>query len=84
MPPHDHHHDHDHSSHDHSHDHSDETTPALQTLIYKQIEFDKIRTLNESVTDAGRKVVEKRWANRLDPAPELVSDADEQVLMFVP
>lgn len=84
-------HDHDHSGHGHgdhdhghSHDHSDETEPALQSLIWKQIDFDNIRTLNESETDAGRKVVEKTWQNRLEPSPELVSDADEQLLMFVP
>lgn len=86
---HDHHnhpsdHDHDHN-HDHGgHDHGGETSPAVQTLIHKQIEFDKIRTLNESVTDAGRRVIEKTWQKRLDATPELVSDADEQLLIFVP
>ena len=86
-----HHHDHSHSNHDHgghdhdhSHDHSDETEPALQSLIWKQIEFDKIRCLNEAETDAGRKVVEKTWQQRLEPEPELVSDADEQLIIFVP
>lgn len=78
---HDHNHDHD---HDHGHDHSDEVSPALQTLIWKQIDFDKIRTLNESEADAGRAIVEKSWQNRLDPTPVLASDADEQILMFVP
>lgn len=83
-----HHHDHHHGGHDHGHedgghDHRDEASPALQTLIYKQIEFDKIRTLNESEADAGRRIVEKTWQNRLDTEAELVSDADEQLLMFV-
>ena len=86
MSHHDHSHNHgDHGhGHDHDHDHSDETTPALQTLIYKQIDFDKVRTLNESITDAGVKVIQKPWAERMNPEPELVSDADEQLLMFVP
>lgn len=75
---------HDHNHHDHNHDHSDEITPALQTLIYKEIDFDKVRTLNESVSNAGIKVLQKPWAQRMDPAPELISDADEQLLMFVP
>ena len=86
-----HHHDHSHShsddgdhGHDHSHDHDDETEPALRSLIWKQIDFDNIRCLNESVTDAGRKVVEKTWRQRLEPEPELVSDADEQLIVFVP
>ncbi|KAG8528076.1 uncharacterized protein KY384_006992 [Bacidia gigantensis] len=73
--------DHDHG---HSHDHSDEIEPALQSSIYKQIEFDNVRCLNESETDAGRRVVEKTFQQRLEPAPELVSDADEQLILFVP
>lgn len=83
-----HEHDHDHGghgyNHDHEHDHSGEATPALQTLIYKQIDFDKVRTLNENVPNAGTKIVQKPWAERLHPEPELISDADEQLLIFVP
>ena len=83
-----HHSGHDHSheghDHDHGHDHSDEIEPALQTLIWKQIEFDNIRTLNESETDAGAKIVKKTYQQRLDTDPELVSDSDEQLLIFVP
>lgn len=82
---------HDHSGHghgdrghDHSHDHSDETEPALQTLIWKQIDFDNIRTLNEEEPDSGAKIVKKTWQQNLEAEPELVSDADEQLLMFVP
>ena len=85
-----HHHGHDHTGrghedhgHDHGHDHSDETEPA-QTLIWKQIDFDNIRTLNESEPNAGAKIVKKTWQQRLDADPELESDADEQLLMFVP
>ena len=75
------HHDHDHN---HAHDHSDDIEPALQSLIYKQIEFDNIRTYNESEPDAGANVVKKTWQDRLNPEPELTSDADEQLLMIVP
>ncbi|KAL8746958.1 MAG: hypothetical protein Q9190_001078 [Brigantiaea leucoxantha] len=67
-----------------AHDHSDDIEPALQTLIWKQIDFEQIRTLNESESDAGAKVVEKTWPQRLEPEPELASDADEQLLIFVP
>ena len=84
---HHHSHGHDHGQdhgHDHGHDHSDETEPALQTLIWKQIDFEKIRTLNESEPDAGAQIVEKTWPQRMNPDPELVSDADEQLLMHVP
>lgn len=79
-----HDHGHEHHDHDHGHDHSDEIEPALQSLIWKQIEFEKIRTLNESDVDAGAKIVEKTWPQRLDPEPELVSDSDDQLLMFIP
>ena len=83
--PHDHNGQEHHHGHDHDgHDHSDEVEPALQTLIWNQIEFEKIRTLNESEIDAGAKIVEKTWPQRLDPEPELVSDSDGQLLMFVP
>lgn len=66
------------------HDHSDDIEPALQSLLWKQVEFEKIVTLNESRSDAGAKVVEKTWPQRLNPQPILTSDADEQLLMTVP
>ncbi|KAJ6439516.1 RNA polymerase I-specific transcription initiation factor RRN6 [Purpureocillium lavendulum] len=72
-------------SHDHhEHDHSDDITPALQSSLYEQINFDEITTLNESRRDAGKAVVKKTWAERLSAEPELESDADEQLLMTVP
>lgn len=79
-----HQHSHDHGHDDHGHDHSDETQPALQSLIWKQIEFDKIRCLNESESHTGRKIIEKTWQQRLESEPVLVSDADEQLLLFIP
>lgn len=80
----DHHHHHGHDGHHDGHDHSDDLEPALQTLIWQQIEFEKIRTLNELELDSGAKIVEKTWAQRMNAEPELVSDTDEQMLMFVP
>ncbi|MCJ1308382.1 hypothetical protein MMC25_002035 [Agyrium rufum] len=83
-------HDHDHGGHGHdhhdhgAHDHSDEIEPALQSLLYKQIEFQKIVALNESTPDSGSKVIQKTWAQRLDTEPVLTSDADEQLLVTVP
>lgn len=86
-----HSHEHDHSAHDHSHgdnheahDHSDDVEPALQSLLWKQIEFEKITTLNESVPESGAQIVQKLWSQRLDAEPILTSDADEQLLMTVP
>ena len=88
-----HEHGHDHSGHGHgdhgddhvhAHDHSDETEPALRSLIWKQIDFDNIRTLNEDEPDAGAHIVKKAYQQRMEAEPELTSDADEQLLMFVP
>ena len=84
-----HSHDHARSGHGHgdghdAHDHSDDIEPALQSLLWKQIEFEKIITLNESETDAGARIVEKTWPQRMNPEPALISDADEQLLMTVP
>ncbi|KAJ5761933.1 uncharacterized protein N7511_005315 [Penicillium nucicola] len=82
-----HHHDHgDGHGHCHSedHDHSNDITPAIQSLLYSQIDFDKITTLNESVPKAGAAITQKTWAERLNDKPELESDADEQLLMNIP
>ena len=88
-------HSHSHGGHDHhddahghggghgGHDHSEDFEPAIQSLLYKQIEFDKIITLNETVSDAGQAVVRKTWAQRLEAEPSLTSDADEQLLMTI-
>jgi len=78
------HDDHNHSGHGDSHDHSNDITPALQTLLYEQIDFDGIRTLNEKESGSGRKIVQKTWAQKTDTEPELESDADEQLILHVP
>ncbi|OGE47916.1 hypothetical protein PENARI_c035G12040 [Penicillium arizonense] len=81
-----HHHDHDGHGHCHGedHDHSNDITPAIQSLLYSQIDFGQITTLNESVPKAGAAIVQKTWAERLNDKPELESDADEQLLMNIP
>jgi len=82
-----HHHHHDHGNghdHDHDHDHSNDLIPAVQSLLYSQIQFDSIETLNEVVPKSGATIVRKTWAERLDDEPVLKSDADEQLLMFIP
>ena len=82
------HDEHHHHGHDHSegaaHDHTDDLTPALQNHIYEQIDFSAINTLNESDPRSGSKIVQKTWTDRLNPEPELKSDADEQLLMHIP
>jgi hypothetical protein len=78
-----------HDSHDHghshgAHDHSDDITPAIQKQIYQQIDFGAINTLNEAESASGRKICQKTWDERMNPEPELCSDADCQVLLHVP
>jgi hypothetical protein len=83
-----HHHGHGHDeehaeAHNHIHDHSDDITPALQNLLYEQIDFSKLHTFNEDESNSGRAICQKTWAQRMDPQPELRSSADEQLLMIV-
>ncbi|KAI8631018.1 DUF1000-domain-containing protein [Xylariaceae sp. FL1651] len=73
-----------HDHHDHDHDHSDDITPALQHSLYQYIRFDDITTMNEADTGSGKAIVKKTWTERLQPEPELASDADEQILLNVP
>jgi hypothetical protein len=74
------HHHHEDGGHGHSHD----LEPALQSNLYKQIDFESITTLNEAEANSGAGIVKKTWAQRLDDEPELRSDADEQILMHIP
>lgn len=80
------HHGHDHGGHGHGdgHDHSHDLDPALQNNLYKQIQFDQIRTLNEAESRSGAAIVQKEWRDRLSDSPVLESDADEQLLMHIP
>lgn len=40
--------------------------------------------LSEATPKAGAAIVKKTWAERLNDEPELESDADEQLLMYIP
>jgi hypothetical protein len=73
-----------HGHHHHEHDHSDDITPALQYSLYDQINFDAIETFNESVQGSGKAITKKTWAERMQPLPEVHSDADEQLIISVP
>lgn len=81
-----HEHGHDHGDHSHGdgHDHSHDLEPALQSNLYKQIQFDRIHTLNEAEARSGASIVQKAWTERLSDSPILESDADEQLLMHIP
>ncbi|KAK3488302.1 PITH domain-containing protein [Neurospora crassa] len=77
----DHHHHHEGGA---EHDHSDDITPAVQFSLYQHINFDEITTLNEQVHGSGQAIIIKTWAERLATEPEVVSDADEQLIINVP
>jgi hypothetical protein len=38
----------------------------------------------EATPKSGTAIVQKTWADRLNDEPELESDADEQLLMYIP
>jgi hypothetical protein len=59
-------------------------TPAIQSSLYRYIEFDKIRTFNEEVPGSGKAIIQKPWDERLNDEPALSSDADEQLLIYIP
>ncbi|OJK02940.1 PITH domain-containing protein [Aspergillus brunneoviolaceus CBS 621.78] len=86
MSGHHHHHGHGggHCHDEDGHDHSNDITPAIQSLLYSQVQFDSITTLNEATPKSGAAIVKKTWAERLNDEPELESDADEQLLMYIP
>ncbi|KAI5778212.1 PITH domain-containing protein [Geopyxis carbonaria] len=75
-------HSHSHGGGEHNHD--DDLTPAIQSSLYHYIEFDKITTFNEATPGTGKAIVKKTWEQRLDTSTILESDADEQLLIFIP
>ena len=66
------------------HDHSSDITPAVQNHLYQQVDFTAVRTLNEATPGSGRKILEKTWEQHMDEQPEVVSDADEQLILHIP
>jgi len=85
------HDEHDHSGHSHgdghdhsAHDHADDITPVLQYSLYQHINFDDITCMNEASAGSAKAITKKTWAERLQQEPELESDADEQLLLYVP
>jgi hypothetical protein len=85
-----HHHDHHHDHYDgqdpidHNHDHDDDLTPAVQNLLYAQLDFDAVQCMNEAEAGSAIKVLRKTWADRLNNTPEIETDTDEQLLLTIP
>lgn len=58
--------------------------PAIHRSLYQYIDFDKIAVFNEAAIGTGKSIIKKTWDQRLDVATVLESDADEQLLIYVP
>lgn len=71
--------------HDHHHDDDSHVKPGEgdQDLLYSSIDRDRVVTLNESVPGSGAAVI-KTWERRQDPEPQVVSDADDQLIIHIP
>ncbi|CAG8591796.1 3269_t:CDS:2 [Paraglomus occultum] len=75
-------HGHSHGDHDHDHDHDGPDRGAEESL-FSQINQENVRCLNESEPGAGKKVI-KPWHERNDTTKYVESDADEQLIFFIP
>ena len=72
-------------SHDHDHDHGapPDTTEAISTYtLYSKVDHLNVRCLNEREENMCRNVI-KPWEDRMNDVI-LTSDADEQLLIYVP
>ncbi|KAJ2538588.1 hypothetical protein EV175_006450, partial [Coemansia sp. RSA 1933] len=78
---HSHSHSHSHSHGDHSHDADADT--GLADSLHQQLNIDETWCLNEQTPDS-IKTVFKPWPDRLDTTFSVTSDADEELLVFVP
>ncbi|KAH6571922.1 hypothetical protein BASA50_009965 [Batrachochytrium salamandrivorans] len=76
-------HQHDHG-HDHGHDHDhDGPDRGEEVTLFSQIDLDSVRCLNEATQGSARKVF-RPWHQRFDESEYIESDADEQLIIFIP
>ncbi|KAI9183043.1 hypothetical protein H9P43_003959 [Blastocladiella emersonii ATCC 22665] len=76
-------HDHDHSGGGHDgHDH-DGPDRGAEYSLWQYVDVDRVRALNESVEGAAKSVF-RPWDQRLDDSKFVESDADEQLIIFIP
>ncbi|KAI9264837.1 galactose-binding domain-like protein [Sporodiniella umbellata] len=65
------------------HDHDDLPESGEQFLLYSKIDLDNVRCLNEAEANSGKQVI-RPWHERMDDSKVLESDADEQLIVYVP
>ncbi|RCH86983.1 hypothetical protein CU097_006287 [Rhizopus azygosporus] len=73
-----------HCHHEHcDHSHDDLPGSGEQFLLYSKIDLDNVCCLNEAEPNSGQKII-RPWNERMDDTKYLESDADEQLIVFVP
>ncbi|KAG2202257.1 hypothetical protein INT46_009983 [Mucor plumbeus] len=65
------------------HDHDDLPESGEQFLLYSKIDIDNVRCLNESEPDSGKSVI-RPWNERQQDSKFVESDADEQLIFYIP
>lgn len=75
---------HEHHDDDHVCDHSEDGPDrGMEFSLYQRIDLARVRCLNERVTDSIRTVF-KSYENRLDTNQFVESDADDQLIIYIP
>ncbi|KAI8611680.1 galactose-binding domain-like protein [Chytriomyces sp. MP71] len=73
-----------HEAHDHDHEHDhDSPDRGGEFTLFQFIDVEHVRAYNEAV-DGSAKTIFKAWDQRLDETQVLESDADEQLILFIP
>ncbi|SJX63249.1 uncharacterized protein SRS1_14073 [Sporisorium reilianum f. sp. reilianum] len=71
--------------HSHSHDDDSHTKPdeGDQDLLFSSIDLSRIIALNELTPNSAAQTI-KPWERRSDAEPQVLSDADDQLIIHVP
>ncbi|CDS01797.1 uncharacterized protein SPSC_06459 [Sporisorium scitamineum] len=71
----------------HAHHHDDDShvkpNEGDQDLLYSSIDRDRVVALNETVPNSAALTI-KTWERRADPEPQVISDADDQLIIHIP
>lgn len=76
--------DHNHHDHDNGHDHDDSPERGAEFSLYKYIDEARLRGLNISNGCSKLSDIFKPWPDRMDRSKYVESDADEEMIIFIP
>ncbi|CEP19394.1 hypothetical protein [Parasitella parasitica] len=65
------------------HDHDDLPESGEQFILYSKIDLENVRCLNESEPNSGKLTI-RPWDQRQEDSKYVESDADEQLIFFIP